>query len=416
MGCFFACFSASKNKKHQHLVDGASSNRQKHEAKEAVPFNSIIVKKENLGELLNYNGKKKVTFDLNVKTHEEFPVESSDKLLKKNEDKEIEETEETAKGNRSSVPDLTANSNVVCKSQNNRYQNIAESEDEVEDLDLELSDLNDDDNEFGKAENEPELVMEESSESLFSLSIESRKQVCEVESGEKEVTSPMPVDKSPTEELKPIGLIRNVQSVLNPVKNLAQWREAKAKAKASISLKDHEEKENINVEQGFDDIPISPEPSFRLAKLCSNDKKVVLVGQETAVDTSLSSWLEPENTPNSKASTNSVGNSASKKTSSPMRSHEDRPTLGALTIDELKQHSASTSPRKCRSRSPDETPIVGTVGSYWSHTGQAIDSDSSSASRGTPRTRSRNIREERRVKWNPIPFEARLDEGIAGGV
>ncbi|XWS42592.1 hypothetical protein CRYUN_Cryun16bG0027100 [Craigia yunnanensis] len=399
MGCFFACFSVSKNKKHQHLVDGTSSNDQKHEANEAVqsskeedfriPFNPIIVKKEKLGELLNYSGKK-VTFDLNVKTHEELPVESSDQLLKSNEDKKSEETKETAKGSTSTT------SNEVCKSQNNRYKNSSEREDELEDLDLEVSDL-DDDNGDGKAENEPQFVMEESSESLFSLSIESRKQVCEVESDEKEVTSAMPIDKSPTEEFKPIGLNQNakdrggryVQSVLNPVENLAQWKEVKAKASIPLKL---QEKENINLEQEFD-IPISPEPSFKLAtfssKLCSNDKK--LVGQETAVDTSLSSWLvEPENTPNSKASTNSVGNSAFKKTNSP-RSDEDRPILGALALEELKQHSASTSPRKCRSQSPDETPIIGTVGSYWSHTGQTIDSDSSSPSKGTPRTRSRNI-------------------------
>ncbi|XVF06425.1 hypothetical protein REPUB_Repub06bG0047100 [Reevesia pubescens] len=430
MGCFFVCFSASKNKKHQHLLanNATTSNDQKHEANEAVqsskeedfgiPFNPITVKKERLGDLLNNSGKRKVTFDLNVKIHEELPVDSFENLLKNNEDKESEETKETA---RSSVFDLTT-SNVVVKSQNNRYQNnCAESEDELEDLDLVVSDL-DDDNEDGKAENEPQLVIEESSESLFSLSIESRKQVCEVESGEKEVTSSMTIDKSPIEEVKPIGLNRTVkdrggqyvESVLNPVENLAQWKEVKAKT--SIPLKPDQEKENINLEQEFY-MPISPEPSLKFAtfssKLCSNDQK--LVGQETAVDTSLSSWLvEPENTPNSKASSNSVGNSASKKTDSP-RSHEDRPILGTLTVEELKQHSASTTPRKCRSQSPDETPIIGTVGSYWSHTGQTIDSDSSC--KGTPRTRSRNIQEER-LKWNGIPFETRLErhwiEGLQG--
>ncbi|EOY10880.1 hypothetical protein QUC31_009776 [Theobroma cacao] len=424
MGCFFACFSASKNKKHQHLVDGTFSNdHQKGEAIEAIqstkeedfkiPFDPIAVKKEKLGELLNYSGKKKVTFDLNVRTHdEELPAVSSDKLLKNHED---EESKETAEGSRSPVLYLTT-SNEICKSQNDRYQNSAESEDELEDVDLEVSDL-DDDNEDGKAENEPQLVIEESSESLFSLSIESRKQVCEVESEEKEVTSPMPVDKSPIEEVKPTGLNRNgkdkgaqyVQSVLNPVENLAQWKEVKSKA--GMPLKQHE-KENFTLEQEFH-IPVSPEPSFKFttfsSKLCSKDNKPV--GQETAVDTSLSSWLvEPENTPNSKASTNSVGNSASKKTNSP-RSHEDRPILGALTMEELKQHSASTSPRKRRSQSPDETPIIGTVGSYWSHTGQTINSDSSFPSKGTPRTRSRNMLDER-LKWNAIPFEARLERDL----
>ncbi|XWS35228.1 hypothetical protein CRYUN_Cryun21dG0107900 [Craigia yunnanensis] len=377
--------------KRKQLFENSNANFLL-ESNESCCFkaNPIIVKKEKLGELLNYSGKKKVTSDLNVKTHEELLVESFDKLLKNNEDKESEGTKETAKGSTSSVFDLTT-SNEVCKSQNNRYQNSAKSEDELEDLDLEVSDL-EYDNEDGKAENEPQYVMKESSESLFSLSIESRKQVCEVESDEREVTSPMPIDKSPTEQFKPIGLNQNakdrggqyVQSVLNPVENLAQWKEVKAKA--SIPVKS-QEKENINLRQEFD-IPISPEPSFKLAtfssKLCSTDKK--LVDQEIAVDTSLSSWLvEPENTPNSKASTNSVGNSASKKTNSP-RSDEDRPILGALTTEELRQCSASTSPRKCRSQSPDETAIIGTVGSYWSHTGQTIDSNSSSPSKGTPRT------------------------------
>ncbi|OMO84468.1 hypothetical protein CCACVL1_10811 [Corchorus capsularis] len=398
MGCFSACFSACKNKKQQHLVDGTgtSSNDQK------------------LGELLNNSEKKKVRFDLNVKTHEVFPVESSDKS---DEDREGEETKELSdQGSKSPVFDL-GTSNVACKkTQQNRYENsAAESEDELEDMDLEVSDSDD---ENGKAKNEPQLVMEDTSESLFSLSIESRNQICEVESDEKEVTSSMQIEKSPIEEVKKIGSIGNakdkgagqfIESVLNPVENLAQWKEVKAKASMPLKL---EEKENINLEQGFG-IPISPEPNFKFAtlssKLSSNYKKPV--GQEPAVDTSLSSWLvEPENTPNSKASTNSVGNSVSRKTNSP-RSHEDRPILGALTMEELKQHSESISPRKFRSQSPDETPIIGTVGSYWSHTGQMIDSDSSSPSKGTPRTRSRNIQDGKQ-KWNATPFEARLERAL----
>ncbi|OMO96104.1 hypothetical protein COLO4_15500 [Corchorus olitorius] len=414
MGCFSACFSACKNKKQQHLVDGTgtSFNDQKCDAIQStkeedskLPCNSITVKKQKLGELLNNSEKKKVRFDLNVKTDDVFPVESSDKS---DEDQ----------GSKSPVFDL-GTSNVACKkTQQNRYENSAESEDELEDMDLEVSD-SDDENENGKAKNEPQLVMEDTSESLFSLSIESRNQICEVESDEKEVTSSMAkMEKSPIEEFKKIGLVGNakdkgggqfIESVLNPVENLAQWKEVKAKA--SMPLK-QEEKENINLEQEFG-IPISPEPSFKFAtfssKLCSNYKKPV--GQEPAVDTSLSSWLvEPENTPNSKASTNSVGNSVSRKTNSP-RSHEDRPILGALTMEELKQHSESISPRKCRSQSPDETPIIGTVGSYWSHTGQMIDCDSSSPSKGTPRTRSRNIQDGKQ-KWNATPFEARLERAL----
>ncbi|KAE8662587.1 Detected protein of unknown function [Hibiscus syriacus] len=348
------------------------------------------------------SGKKHGAFYLNVETSDELSVESSDKLLRNEETKE---TEGTVKGSGSSVFDLSASA-AVCKSPNNRYQNSDESGDELKDLDLETKEVNEDGNGIGKAKNESQLDIEESSESLFSLSIESRKHVCEVESDEKEVNSPIPIVLNRNAGVKGGEC---VQSVLNPVENLAQWKGVKAKA--GIPLKD-EEKENIYVEQGSD---------FKLgtssSRLCSNGMK--LVGQEIAVDTSLSSWLMgPENTPNSKGSTNSVGNSAASfKTISP-RSYEDRPVLGALTLEELKQHSASTSSRKCRSRSPDETPIFGTVRSYWNHTGQIVDADPSSPRNGTPRTRSRNIQtntlvvHEERPKWNAVPFEARLERAL----
>ncbi|KAL4379806.1 hypothetical protein GQ457_02G033630 [Hibiscus cannabinus] len=392
MGCsLFACFSACKNKRRRHLADGASSVDQKHEAvlqsnKEEgfwKPFSPIIVKKEKIGELLMIkSGKKKVAFDLNGV---ELLVESSDKLLK------IEgnnETEGTDRGIGSSGL-VSSALTVVCLPQNNRYQNSAESGGGLKDLELEINDANEDG--IAKAKNEPQLDIEETSESLFSLSIESRKLVCEVESDEKEVSSPMPVVLN--RNAKDDG-DQCVQSVLNPVENLPQWKGVKAKA--SSPLKNERKGEHQ----------------------CSGRK---LVGQEIAVDTSLSSWLVgPENTPNSKGSTNSVGSSAASwKTNSP-RSYEDRPILGALTVEDLKQHSASNSSRKCRRRSLDETPIIGTVGSYWSHTGQIVDTDSSSPQKGAPRTRSRNtqVYKEERLKWNAIPFEARLeralDTGIAG--
>jgi hypothetical protein len=101
--------------------------------------------------------------------------------------------------------------------------------------------------------------------------------------------------------------------------------------------------------------------------------------ENIAVDTSLSSWLvESEFTPTmSKNSSDSVGNSPSEKENS-RRNVEDRPIVGALTGSELKQFSASTYPKWSRSRSPDEKVLIGTVGSYWRHTGQCMDLDSGS--------------------------------------
>lgn len=272
---------------------------------------------------------------------------------------------------------------------NHRYGNCSNSEDEYEGvIDLSGSDLNGDDYD-GSVDDEVEsnkqvvIQEQESSESLFSISIDSRKRLSDAEvDNEKEVNSPMP---------KPIGSDQTGHSVLKPIENLTQGKEVKVIAIPLTS--NHQEKENINVEQDLY-IPISPEPTLKPSKhltrrpLKSNDLK--LVDQETGVDTSLSSWLvESETTPKSNASNNSVGNSMCEKVSSSI-SLGDRPILGAWTSEELKQLSASSTPNRSRSQSPDQIPILGTVGSYWNHTGQAMDSDSNSSCKGMENTAGRN--------------------------
>ncbi|KAJ1385104.1 hypothetical protein SESBI_41889, partial [Sesbania bispinosa] len=194
-------------------------------------------------------------------------------------------------------------------------------------------------------------VPEESSESLFSLSTDSRKRISISEKAENEVNSLQ-------------ANVTDVSSVLNPIENLTQGKGVKTTKLQHLE----NDKENINfVVQDFD-IPISPEPNLKLSNRKQrqkiNDKK-----QEIGVDTSLSSWLvESETTPISMNSTNSTPKGG---IGSPW-SHEDRPILGALTLEEIRKYSISTSSRRSRSRSPDETPIIGTVGSYWSHTGQSM--------------------------------------------
>ena len=223
--------------------------------------------------------------------------------------------------------------------------------------------------------------------------------------------------------MSPIARDRSqyVHSVLNPIENLTQWKAVQAKALTPIKYQEKEninlepyfniatspekeninlgpyfniatspEKENINLEPHFNR-ETSPEPSFKQSKrnLKPEFDDLKSAEHEVAVDTSLSSWLvESETTPKSSNSTNSVRNAPSEKLNSP-RSHEDRPILGALTIEELRQYSASVSPRRSRSRSPDDTPIIGTVGSYWSHTGQTMDSGSGSSGRGFTNTGSK---------------------------
>ncbi|ONL93492.1 hypothetical protein ZEAMMB73_Zm00001d027589 [Zea mays] len=78
--------------------------------------------------------------------------------------------------------------------------------------------------------------------------------------------------------------------------------------------------------------------------------------QEASVDASLSTWLGSSATPES----NSV------RSYSPI-SRDERPILGALTVEDIKVSSANSTPRRSRSPSPspDDMPILGTVGAYW---------------------------------------------------
>jgi hypothetical protein len=86
--------------------------------------------------------------------------------------------------------------------------------------------------------------------------------------------------------------------------------------------------------------------------------------QEASVDASLSTWLGSSGTPES----NSV------RSYSPI-SREDRPILGALTVEDIKISSANSSPRRSRSPSPspDDMPILGTVGAYWNCSAKGAD-------------------------------------------
>lgn len=285
---------------------------------------------------------------MNVRGEEENFLQESEKVGEKKDETPKEET----------APSYPSN---------HRYQNCRDSDTELENFELQEKEF-DEDNYEGEAE-----IKEDSSESLFSLSIESRKQVLEAETDEKEINSPMPkpvvarLSKPNTADRR-----QNLDSVMNPVENLSQWKVIKARAVPPVSLHAKE-----NIEQDPNRIvPTSMELSF---KLLPQPKPL---SEGIAVDASLSSWLVGlETTPNSRTSTVSVGNSPSEGAKS-SNFLGGRPILGELRVEKLKLLSAS-SPRgsPSRSPSPDEAPVVGTVGSYLSHTGQAMPPGSSSCGR-----------------------------------
>ncbi|KAH7543324.1 hypothetical protein FEM48_Zijuj02G0172300 [Ziziphus jujuba var. spinosa] len=388
MRCFPACFRASKQQKYHKSLNAIPSQHQSNKATEAVPSTEYInqekaVKpitgsKAEVKEELNNDFKKRVIFDLNVEAKEEPSYKEVD-----NSSNLVENNEENKERNRKVV--------------------------------------------------EPILDFIASSKTA-SFTLNHRKHVSDAEIGEKEVSSPMPVDKVvKTTESCPNARNRSqyVHSVLNPIENLSQWKELQEGSKPSPPpLKKHYQgKENSSLDQYISiSFSISPEPSFKLSdpNLKTRSSALKPVEHEIGVETSLSSWLvESETTPKSNGSNNSVENFRSGKENTAAKSHEDRPILGAWTVEELKQFSTSSSPRRLRSQSPDETPIIGTVGSYWIHTGQKLDySDSSSSCGGTPITPARDI-ETIEVKvhciWakessKPIPFEARLERACDMGV
>ncbi|XP_076885901.1 uncharacterized protein LOC143535566 [Bidens hawaiensis] len=189
------------------------------------------------------------------------------------------------------------------------------------------------------------LVQADSPESLFSLSVDPTRQSksSPVGADDKEViVNNHDHDKS-------------IDSLLNPIENLADRKTMKARSPMS-GLNHLQEKENLSLEQENSKV------SDRKERLENNN----------VVAASLASWLvKPE-----KSATPSKEESQTS-----WKSIEDRPILGAWSIDEVKQVSARSTPRKSPCHNPDDTPIIGTVGSYWIHTGQDTDSAKSTRNR-----------------------------------
>lgn len=218
-------------------------------------------------------------------------------------------------------------SSVFTYPPSHRYHNCTSSDDDGESEAVEFLESDSDDN--------------QESDSLFSISIESRNQVSAPETDEKEVNSPIPARSLPECELKSIGSNQNERrkdlgSVLNPVENLTQWRASKS-AKPT-PLKD-QEKENIDTGEVLAILAFGEGPHL---KSSNGDfkrwfERLKPEVDDAAVDTSLSSWLvESETTSISKNSTpnDSVGNSPGRVNSS--RRCDDRRILGALTVEELR--------------------------------------------------------------------------------
>jgi hypothetical protein len=277
--------------------------------------------------------RKKVTFDLNVKTYEPVGERCH------SSDDEIEE-ESHLKSK------LLLSPTCVTFPSNHRYQNC-DSDDEVEELEEEEEVdyyYSDSEEEEGLYDLDEEIGLdeigiriegneEESYESFFSLSMD-KERVLSDNNANEEVSSLISKNScAPTDMpcLHTRDRSQFVHPVLNPVENLSQWK----RAKVNLSEKSTNKEKSVN------------------SNLCKENK-----GDELLVNTSLSTWLVSSNT--LKVEEGQAGNLSFNR--------EDRPILGALTMEDIKDTSVNSSPRRSPSRSPshDDVPIIGTVGSYWS--------------------------------------------------
>ncbi|KAE9451215.1 hypothetical protein C3L33_16884, partial [Rhododendron williamsianum] len=186
-------------------------------------------------------------------------------------------------------------SSVFTYPPSHRYHNCTSSDDDGESEAMEFLESDSDDN--------------QESDSLFSISIESRNQISAPETDEKEVNSPIPARSLPDEQICESDAVEGSRKgeyrYWGSISHNSLWR------RASFEVLNGDFKRR-----------------FKRSKPEVDD---------VAVDTSLSSWLvESETTSISKNSTpnDSVGNSPGRVNSS--RRYEDRRILGALTVEELR--------------------------------------------------------------------------------
>ncbi|KAK1409757.1 hypothetical protein QVD17_36286 [Tagetes erecta] len=456
MGCFsiFPCFTNSKHHKHNKSVKPTSSSSSEHQGHDKKPENFLIkiptqesTNLRLLQTLISKSSDDKTSgVNLDVEINKDSSSEDVEVLSGEIKEGEEKKVEGCAKIEAFVNLENEKEEENVDKQENGKLGVFEQIENEIKkekenDLEVQVEVGNDNKKEVQSRAisdssvssyisyppmhryhnnlviNEDEdqvVVQEDSSESLFSLPINARRQSksCPVEVDDKEVNSPLKTSSSPKMIAKSIKSFpdendcsQKIDSLLSPIENLAQWKTLKA-----MPPMVDQEKENFYLEQEDITIPVSEDPSFK--DLDTKEK----VKTNTAVTTSLSSWLvDPEKsvTVSKEESQYSTENSyAYSDCATSWKSFEDRPILGAWTIDEVKQVSARSSPRKSPCRNPDETPIIGTVGSYWSHTKQDMDSSSSCTSPFGMSAKSRRIREKKVLSCHSSPTKRRLERAF----
>ncbi|XP_076929821.1 uncharacterized protein LOC143594380 [Bidens hawaiensis] len=368
MGCFLGCFNSSSSKdrkprkrrykaiprdqnpKSQNLVQTDVSLVQP-TIKDNKPCDSLPELRGKNEEPLSVSTRKKVTFDTNVTTYEHVQeiYDSTESLLEKNEKGETFPKSGSWDG---------SDDNGGPYLPNYRYGNCLESDDEYEySENSENEDGLDDEEDYdGEREDADGIICQE-------VWCESVTESC-------------------------------LSPVLKPVENLAQWKALKSPKALTFDP----QKENLSLNR-------NPEPAVEASL------NWMVSSEKNSHNTKRVGFYSPDLEPVSSEKCFSQFSQESTVTS--VKSIEDRPILGALTEDELKQFSGLTcTPRKSPGKSQDDMPIIGSVGSYWSQTGSAQSSSSTSSCKGIPNATSK-YREDKKVNWQNVPFETRLEKALS---
>ncbi|KAF9624250.1 hypothetical protein IFM89_009049 [Coptis chinensis] len=177
MGCFLNCFGAKKERRRR---------------------------KPNKREQLGFGTRKKVTFDLNVKTYEETST---------HEIRDYESEEEKESEDKKEERDESSIISVVGSfPSNHRYQNCSNSDDEYK-VESEESELDDDEDDYYDDDDEDDKstrLCKMSLRVLFSLpSAAIKRHGSETPLAEKEVNSPLPLSRHRPEEMKTLSSNQN---------------------------------------------------------------------------------------------------------------------------------------------------------------------------------------------------------------
>ncbi|KAL0418619.1 UNVERIFIED_CONTAM: hypothetical protein Sradi_1275400 [Sesamum radiatum] len=402
MGCFLGCFGGAKDHSRRKRRSKRSNAQVKHPFRwfaqfpvpnrnrvqnvqqesvttaeqtntEILPTNLVseLIKEPAGEEKLSPSPRKRVTFNSNITTYEHASIQESFNSLpecKENFGKEKQEDlAGTSQSNSLSEDDSSVISSVGSYPPNHRYHNARDSDDEAEeygDSDMDDFAYSDDEDDYGDYDEHTDgkiSYQEVCSESVITASVESRTESPAAQATNEEVKSHMVKIRPPDEEVEPFGSKGNardrndyINSVLNPIENITQWKAAKSKLAHPLTR----QKENSGTNFEAPRISFSSESMLK-----SKPNHVKTDSQEIAVDASLSNWLvsPPKTMISKKTSISGLDTVTSEKTMSdgpsPLRNFEDRPILGALTVEELRQISATPSQKRSPVEAQTRCPL-----------------------------------------------------------